>query len=622
MRPIRRLDELSIARIAAGEVVERPASVVKELVENAIDAGARRIAVRIDGGGLRRIEVTDDGHGIPADEVELAFARHATSKIASAGDVEGVASLGFRGEALASIAAVSHVTLTTRVATAELGVRLRIDNGRIVGREPAACAVGTRIVVENLFNAVPARLKFQKSEATEAGRVGEWLVRLAFAHPDVAISLRRGERETFASAGGGDRAAVVAAVLGDDTADGLLAVDLELDGVRVGGLAGAPHVQRANRAGIALFVGGRWIQSPRLVHAVVEAYHALIPAGRFPVAWLTIEVEPAAVDVNVHPAKTEVRFRHDDAVWRAVQRAVRAAVTGLAPVAPAPAAFVPSRFGGRAGAAAARPGAPWPWAAGDGVEGPDAGIGPSPFGPEPAGRIAEPGAARASWARGGEAAVGTGLPGGAPSDPPGVEVAGASRRASALPPLRYAGQVAATFVLAEGPDGLYVIDQHAAHERVVYERFVARLAEGSPPAQALLAPVTVRLTPDQRALVADGGAALARVGVRATPGDDDAVVVTALPEVLAGGDPAATVRAVLDAALDDRAYVDEGIEARLVRAVCKRATVKAGQVLSEAEARALLRDLEACETPHTCPHGRPTVLVWSHARLAQLFGRR
>ncbi|MEO8082886.1 MAG: DNA mismatch repair endonuclease MutL, partial [Ardenticatenales bacterium] len=370
------MDDLSIARIAAGEVVERPASVVKELVENALDAGARRIDVRIDGGGLRRIEVEDDGGGIAADELALAFTRHATSKILSADDLETVVSLGFRGEALASIASVSHVTVVSRMPDEALGLRLRIDNGRPLGHEPTTAAVGTRLTVENLFNALPARLKFQKSEATEAGRVGEWLARLAFAHPHVAFSLARGARTTLRTIGDGDRRAVLAAVLGDDVAATLLEVDHAADGIRVHGLVGPPHVQRANRGGIALFAGGRWIQSPRLTHAVVEAYHALIPSGRYPVAWLQIDVPPETIDVNVHPAKIEVRFRHADAVWHAVQRAVRGAVTGLAPVAPLGAGFtalgVGHRSGGggmRTGGAGAsgegRPAEPWPWARSD-----------------------------------------------------------------------------------------------------------------------------------------------------------------------------------------------------------------------------------------------------------------
>ena len=641
--PIRLLDDLSIARIAAGEVVERPASVVKEVVENALDAGATRIDVRIDGGGLRRIEVADDGTGIAADEVALAFTRHATSKIASAGDLEHVSSLGFRGEALASIASVGHVTVVTRAAGAELGVRVRIDNGRLLGQEPTSAPVGTRLTVENLFNAVPARLKFQKSEATESGRVGEWLSHLAFAHPHVAFSLARGERTTFRTTGDGDRRAVLAAVLGDDVALELLEVvgtsgaaatgsaagdgsDEAADGgpaaVRVTGFAGPPHVQRANRSGIALFVGGRWIQSARLTHAVVEAYHALMPAGRFPIAWLMIDVPPATVDVNVHPAKTEVRFRRENDVWHAVQQAVRGAVTGLAPLAPARPAHGP---GARA-ASYGRPATPpppsggataWPWAvSGGSFEGPA--MATDRFAPVP--RIAdEP---TATPPGGPPPTVHAPLPGApttAASAPPGT----ASAPHPALPPLRVVGHVAATYLVAEGPDGLYLIDQHAAHERVMYERLLARAASGGVAAQTLLEPRIVRLDAVQRAWVeGDGHAdAVARVGLTLTLHREDAVAVHAVPEVLAGEDPAAVVRAVLDGATSDASIVALGLEARLVLAVCKRATVKAGQVLTEIEARQLVHDLERCAAPFACPHGRPTVIVWSYGRLEQMFGR-
>lgn len=614
-RAIRVLDDLSIARIAAGEVVERPASVVKELVENALDAGAHRIEVRIEGGGLRRIEVEDDGGGIAAAEVALAFTRHATSKIDSADDLESVASLGFRGEALASIAAVSHVTVVTRVPDDALGVRLRIDNGRLLGQEPTTAAAGTRLVVENLFNALPARLKFQKSEATEAGRVGEWLGRLAFAHPDVAFTLSRAQRTTLRTRGDGDRRAVLAAVLGDDVAETLLEVDHQADGIRVAGLAGPPHVQRANRGGIALFAGGRWIQSPRLTHAVVEAYHALIPSGRYPVAWLLIDVPPETIDVNVHPAKIEVRFRHADEVWHAVQRAVRAAVTGLAPVAPMGGGF--RALGGGGGpsggsvaagsgaAAAGRLAEPWPWARSDR---------PPPGGET--GRIADAPIEAPSWpdVRFGRTTAGDGSERGAgDAQAEGVH--------PSLPPLRVIGQIAATYLVAEGPDGLYLIDQHAAHERIMYERYLARAAGEGVPTQALLTAHVVRLDAVQRAWVEANAPLLERIGLGVTLRDDDAVSVARVPEILAGVDPATVVRTILDSALDDVGAVERSLEARLIRAVCKRASIKGGQALSDIEARTLVHDLERCAAPLTCPHGRPTVVALSYPRLAMLFGR-
>ncbi|RIL11251.1 DNA mismatch repair endonuclease MutL [bacterium] len=602
--PIRPLDDLTIARIAAGEVVERPSSVVKELIENSLDAGATDVRVEVQAGGRRLIRVADDGTGIPADQVSLAFQKHATSKIRSSADLERVATLGFRGEALASIASVCHVTLVTRARDEPTGTRIRIDNGQVLAREPVGAAVGTVITAENLFNAVPARLKFLRNEATEAGHIHDVVVRYALAYPERRFLLVGNGRPLFQSPGTGELEDTLIAAFGIDVARQMLTIQVDpppapriaadadddeaVARVRVRGYVGPPHVHRATRRHVTLFVNGRWVHDTHLGYAVAQAYHTLIPKGRHPVAVVMIEVPPAAVDVNVHPAKTEVRFRDGRPVFAAVQRAVRAAVVGQAPVAPmadddAPPPSWPARGAGRL---ALFPGFKAPP--------PPRGISPWPT-------------AEASTAAPAEAEAGR-------------QATFLDRAGRRLPVLRVIGQLAQMYVLAEGPEGLYLVDQHAAHERVMYERFMARRAPLA--SQPLLVPEPVALDRLQLGAVEEHAGAFADLGFDVEPFGPDAVVVRALPEVLVPtSDVAALVRTVIDATAEGGAPVHDSFEARLVRAVCKQATVKAGQTLTLEEMRSLVRDLEDCQSPRTCPHGRPTMIVLTADRLFREFGR-
>lgn len=611
--PIRPLDDLTIARIAAGEVVERPASVVKELIENSLDAGATDVRVEVQAGGRRLIRVTDDGAGIPADQVALAFQKHATSKIRSSADLERVATLGFRGEALASIASVCHVTLVTRARDETAGTRIRIDNGQVLAREPVGAAGGTVITAENLFNAVPARLKFLRNETTEAGHIHDVVVHYALAYPERRFTLIGNGRPLFQSPGTGELEDTLIAAFGIDVARQMLTIradpapapppglgeagddEAAAARVRVRGYVSPPHVHRATRRHVTLFVNGRWVQDSHLSYAVAQAYHTLIPKGRHPLAVVMIEVPPTGVDVNVHPAKTEVRFRDGRPVFAAVQRAVRSAVVGQAPVAP---------MAGEGDDDAAAP--PWP-AAGPGAGRTALFPGFRPRRPGP-GVEAWPGAA--AWPPAlGEAAA-----------PGGRQATFLDRAGKRLPVLRVVGQLAQMYVLAEGPEGLYVVDQHAAHERVMYERFMARSAPLA--SQPLLVPEIVTLDRVQLGAVEDHAGAFADLGFDVEPFGTDAVLVRALPEVLATtADAAATVRTVIDATAEGGAPVHDTFEARLVRAVCKQATVKAGRTLTPAEMQALIRDLEDCESPRTCPHGRPTMIVLTADRLFREFGR-
>ena len=594
--PIHVLPDHVAAQIAAGEVVERPASVVKELVENALDAGASAIRVEAEAGGRLLIRVTDDGCGIPVAEAELAFARHATSKITGLDDLDRLQTLGFRGEALASIAAVAHVTLLTRAEAEPAGARLRVEGGMLVERQAAGAPTGTVITVENLFFNTPARLKFLKAESTERRHIDAVVTRYAMAYPNVRFALTQDGRLTFSTAGSGDLADVLVETLGLDVAREMIEVTPlppprpDLPEIGVYGYAGAPHLNRNTRGHIILFVNGRAIQDSSLSHAVVQAYHTLMPADRYPVAVLLITLDPADVDVNVHPTKAEVRFRAPDAVFAAVQRAVRRAVIGAAPV---PSASVEAPWRTELSSAddlAARS---------DQLR--------FAFPPHDAGRYGQ------------HITPAQTAPVTSPESSEAPEPL--ESRPRSLPPMRIVGQVAATYIVAEGPAGLYLVDQHAAHERILYEQFMRERAAQQPIAQRTLDTVTVDLAPAAAHLIEDNLEALAAVGFEIEPFGGNTLRVRAVPAVLAGRDPADAIATVLD---DLEMGAEPGaasLEAQIILRVCKAAAIKAGQILSFEEMSALMRQLERCDAPRTCPHGRPTMIHISAGQLAKEFGR-
>jgi DNA mismatch repair protein MutL len=570
--PIRILPEDVASAIAAGEVIERPASVVKELLENALDAGARTVQLRIEDGGRGLIEVGDDGEGIPAAELPLALARHATSKLRTTDDLFAIQTLGFRGEALASIAAVARLELVSRTGGEAGGTRLTAEGGVVGKPGPIGAAAGTVVRVRDLFFNVPARKKFLKGEETERRRILALVTRYALAYPHVRFTLTQEGRQAFASAGGGDRREVLAAAFGLDVAREMVSLPAaEGRSIRVEGFISPPSVHRSNRREVTLFVNGRWIQDAALAAAVVQAYHGLLMVGRFPIAALFISLPPEDVDVNVHPAKAEVRFRDPEAVFAVVQRAVRATLLGLAPM---PETRLPAAWG-----------AAWQPAVGT-------------IGPDPAWAIAH--------APLGEAAALT---------------AGALPAAT-LPLLRNVGQVGATYLVAEGPDGLYLIDQHAAHERVLFEKLLQQQGAGGVGSQVLLEPVTVELAAAEAALLRSQLEVLRRLGFEAEDFGANAFRVRAVPPLLAALPPAQALRAVIEDFEEDEAPLADVVEARVAARVCKRAAVKAGQVLSLVEQEQLVRDLEACALPRTCPHGRPTMIHLSVDSLERQFGRR
>lgn len=612
--PIRLLSEAVASRIAAGEVVERPASVVKELVENSLDAGATRVEVETHEGGIALIRVRDNGGGILTDELALAFRRHATSKLETADDLEHIATLGFRGEALASIAAVSRTTCITRHASEATGTRIRLEAGEVVSQGPVGRPPGTEMVIEDLFYNVPARRKFLKTHRTERSHIDAFITRYAIAYPRTAFTVVHDGREVLTTAGTGDVRDVLLSVYGTDLGAALLEVPADLtlgQPICVGGFVGPTNVHRANRGYLTIFVNGRWIEDLRLAYAIIQAYHTLLPVKRYPVAFATVELAAEDVDINVHPAKSEVRFRDPDAVFRAVQRAVRATVLREAP---ATTSWSPEATADHAAAPASGllSASRQPGAESESIRARLASLAAAQthirFGdPEPTSSGLGPQEPSRSTVKFGPAVA-------APQADP---TTAAERR---LPVLRTVGQLATMYIIAEGPDGLYLIDQHAAHERVLYERLLSDALRGQIATQPLLSPEAVALPADEASRLEELLPALGALGVEVEPFGPSTFLVRALPALLTHLSPA-DLLADIAATAGESSPVREELEEAIIRHICKRAAVKAGQVLSREEMEHLIRDLEATGNPRTCPHGRPTIVQISTHDLARHFGR-
>jgi DNA mismatch repair protein MutL len=568
--PIRRLPQVVADAIAAGEVIERPASVLKELVENAIDAGASRIDIAIEGGGLVRIAVVDDGAGIAEDDLELAVERHATSKIASADDIARAGTLGFRGEALASIAAVSDLRLTTRTRGAIGGSSLHVRYGDVVARSAAASGPGTRVEVCELFAASPARLRFLRSVATEASAAVRVAADLALTHPDVSFTCTNDGRVVLRTIGGTLRDAI-RAVLGARAERDLLEVDAP-GPIAVGGAISSPHAHRASRNGLVLIVNHRLVHNRALLAAVDESYRGLIPGGRHGYGVVTLEVPGETLDVNVHPAKREVRFSDERAVFSAVQRACWATLRA----APALGADgrVPSGFGN--GALEVRDGdldiVGWP----------------VPRRPDQRASAAEPSDANA-----------------------------------ALPAMTALGQAATGFLVATSGDTVVLVDPHAGHEKVLYAQLLARWREALPDAadsQLLLMPVVVECGPDRAARVADEHDFFSRCGFSIEQFGPGAVRCSAVPLTAANADPEVLVAELIDR-LDERDSGTEERRHRLAALVACHAAVRFGDRLDIVAQQRLLDQMIATPGATRCPHGRPSVLVLDDAMLRRAFRR-
>jgi DNA mismatch repair protein MutL len=583
---IRLLSEATINRIAAGEVIERPAAAVKELVENALDARAGRIAVALHGGGIERIEVVDDGIGMGLDDLALAVQRHATSKLA--GDrLDAIATLGFRGEALPSIGAAARLAITSRPAGAAHAATIMVEGGAVVPPAPAAGTPGTRVVVSDLFFATPARRKFLKNPRTEAEHAELALRRLAMAAPSVAFRLESDGRILF-DLPGQSREARVAALLGPDAAAALIPVSGERDGMSLAGFVAAPTVTRASAAGQALTVNGRPVADPVLRTALRVAFRDVVPAGRHPVAALYLDLPADALDVNVHPAKTELRFR-DPAGVRAlvIGTLARALAGGAGSAVPTgrPALHLIHSRPGWSG----RPAAPML-----GFAEPRLPLAGAPAArmlamPDPAPALDHP-------------------PDYPPDYPLGAPVA----------------QVLDTYIIAVAADGsLVLVDQHAAHERLTHETMRAQMLDGGVRSQPLLLPAVVELGASEAASLLSRAEELGALGLAIEAFGGTAILVRALPAALGAADPAPLLRDLADelAELDETTALAARLDAVLARVAC-HGSIRAGRRLAAAEMDALLRQMEATPRAATCSHGRPTVLKLSRADIERLFARR
>lgn len=629
-----------IDQIAAGEVIERPASVVKELVDNAIDAGARVITVEAVGGGRALIRVTDDGCGMSPASARLALERHATSKLRVVDDLWGLTSMGFRGEALPSIASVSRMTLTTRRAGDLAATRISIEGSRIVEVGEVGAPVGTTIEVADLLFNVPARLKFLKGEATEASHITELCTRVAMAHPALHLRLRHNGRTAVETPPDRDGFARAQALLGARIAARLIPVTGEESGVRVAAYLGAPELAQATARGVQLFVGKRPVRDRGLLHALAMGYGELVPRGRYPIAVIHVDVPAGAVDVNVHPQKIEVRFADPSAVCAAVRHVVQAGVAA-APWRAELGAFGPIQMSALTTIAAPAPRLPLDGAPATAMAERYAAqlreaqgtLGFEPAPPEPA-----PGSAEArAWAariqgkvrasRAAEraevdAALGhlstpaAPVPAPEPATFPPVPTPGF------FGSLRYLGQLDLTYLVCDGDGELVLVDQHSAHERVELERLRAQRSERDVTIQKLLFPVTLDATAAELELVARDGALLARVGFEVEAFGATTLAVKSVPAGLRSGEqPVQLLRRLLAEWAEQGAPSDEERLERLLAEIACHSVVRAGDRLSPSEAEALLGNLDAVAHADRGPHGRPILLRLPLAELARRFGR-
>ena len=567
---IKKLKASVISKISAGEVVERPASVVKELLENSVDASAQSVGIDILGSGLDQIKVSDDGSGIPTSEVELVFARHATSKLNSEADLESIRTLGFRGEALASIAAVSRVELVTRFSAEDTGVRLQLVDGILKDRKSIGVPPGTVIQVDNLFYNVPPRLKFLKSESTERSLAKRVVSRYAMAYPHIRFSFVSDNRKGFRTYGNGNLLDVITSVYGSDVAENMVEIsDVEQDGIVVSGLVSSPELSRSNRQEITFFINGRHIYDAQLNFAVMRAYHTMLMTGRYPIAVISLVIPPSKLDVNVHPTKSEVRFVDKNIVFQAVEKAVRRTLLDYV----SKSTMIKSASVGETLSQASS------WSELDTSD------------------------RKHDFSVAEDQLINSRLS--------GME----------MPVLRVIGQTNAAFIIAEGPDGVYMIDQHAAHERILYEEYVDAAKMDELRSQMLLQAFTVQLAAEDSETLSNNLDKLTTLGFDIEYFGNDSFIVRAVPAIVDSSDIEEVLMSIVKYRSDDLYGVPEWSEDQIITRVCRLVAVRAGKVLSYDEQVALLRNLETCKSPGTCPHGRPTMIYFSLGSIRNQFGR-
>ncbi|XEC92605.1 DNA mismatch repair endonuclease MutL [Paenibacillus tarimensis] len=663
MAKIRVLDEQLANQIAAGEVVERPSSVVKELVENAVDAGSSVVDIVVEEGGLQLIRVTDNGSGIEQDDMETAFQRHATSKLAGSRDLFRIASLGFRGEALPSIAAVARVECVSSTETSGLAKRIVIEGGALTRSEPANAPQGTDMLVRDLFYNTPARLKYMKTIQTELGHISDYVYRLAMAHPGIAFTLTHNGNTLLRTLGNGDRLQVIAAVYGTNTARAMLAVESEHPDYVLRGYVSKPEQTRANRGGMTTIVNGRYIRSFVLNQAILQAFHTLLPINRYPLAVLEIGMHPSLVDVNVHPSKMEVRFSKEAELKLFVQQAVQQTLSQQVHI-PGPASSAPNRAGpafvqerisfyqAESGdkTEAYPPAADKPVSAGNrqpvrsASDRPDIPSGAAERLYKPGGRSPAEPALRESplWEREAAAAAHP-FPAKEPAlkEPemkpaiteanpqpaayePAAPASGAvgNADAAAFPELSWIGQLHGTYLIAQNEDGMYLIDQHAAHERINYEYYYDKFGRPEEARQPLLVPLTLEFTSAEALLLRERIGLFEEAGIELEPFGPNAFLVRSHPQWLPEGEELPLIEEIAEWILREKKSVDIAKlrEKSAIMCSCK-ASIKANQRLTREEGDTLLRRLAACKQPYTCPHGRPILVHLSTYQLEKMFKR-
>jgi DNA mismatch repair protein MutL len=623
MTRIKKLPPNVVNQIAAGEVIERPASVVKELLENAVDAGAHHIDVTLEQGGATYVRVADDGSGIPADELLLAVTSHATSKLRDADDLFRVHTLGFRGEALASIASVSQLQIRSRVAEDQAGAELEVVGGHPQDPAPCGCPVGTTVEVRNLFYNTPVRRKYLRTTQTELGHASEAFTRLALAHPKLHFTLRHQNRLLYELPPVENWSQRIATLFGDEIAENLLWVEGSTDDIRLRGYVAAPCLSRGNNRMQYLFLNGRHIRDRALQHALGEAYRGLLLTGRYAIAFLRLEMPPEMIDVNVHPTKLEVRFQDSGRVYSQLLGTLRSRFLSTDLTPKIQSTIAPSDAGE---ASAADPqqlqthqDSLRAWARGAETERrTDVPATQSPL-PLSNQRSAIPEFKRfedrsPSW-----------QPAPDPGDAAATEAARASQEGEQTPSLDpgpVGVQLHNRYLVTESDEGMVVIDQHALHERVIYEQLRARVLAGKLESQRLLVPEPVSLTASEAAAVLDASDTLSQLGIDVEPFGGDTVVISAYPAMLANMSPANVLRQVVELLLNDgsapqrRDVLDE-----LLHMISCKAAIKAGDRLSPEEVESLLEQRHLYRDTHHCPHGRPTALVFTRDELDRRFQR-
>lgn len=624
-RPIRTLGTVVVNQIAAGEVIERPASVVKELLENSIDAGATQVEVSLRNGGLDSIRVADDGCGIPADELGLAVSSHATSKIAAADDLFRVATFGFRGEALASIAAVSHFAISSRTPDSDSGQRLAIRGGIEDAFEPCGMSPGTTVTVDELFFNTPVRRKFLRTSQTEVGHVAEAFTRIALAHPDRRLTLVHNGRVLHELAPVSEWRTRIADFFGPEIGDSLIEVTGRHEPYGLEGFVVDPSVSRSHNRMQYLFLNGRFIRDRSLQHALSEAYRGLLMTGKFPVCFLRLDMPFDLVDVNVHPAKLEVRFQDSGRVYSHVLGTIRnrfltTDLTSRAQLA---------RTGGWSAEQVA---GPFPALPGSPVAPPL----PSPFHQSSLGLPVSPVRNWVDSPRVSPPAPAWPMP--QPHQPQSFPPAGHAAPAGPAPQVlpqsdqphsadpapgrQLALQVHNTYLITETEEGMVVIDQHALHERILYEQMREKVAAGGLEVQPLLVPEPVSLTSGEAAAVLENATTLRQIGIEVQPFGGDTVLVSGYPAMLANLNPSAILRGVTEVLLTPGAQLQRrDVLDELLHMIACKAAIKAGDRLTRDEIAALLEHRAYCQDSHHCPHGRPTALVFSRTELDRRFKR-